>query len=253
MNKNVFLYFVIFTFFLGYAYASDNLDLGVPSGAGQIVDRDGYAFCYSEKHEQPLWVSYKLTKNEVLNKIAKRKNNFRKDPDIKTGSSTLADYRKSGYDRGHLAPAGDMTWSKKAMSESFYLSNMSPQVPGLNRGIWKKLESTVRKWAVSRGSVYVITGPIILPKHRTIGPNKVSIPQSYYKIVVDVARKQAIAFIIPNQKTPKKLFEFSVSIDKIESITGLDFCSKLEDTEENELESKIDLKAWNLDSYKLVI
>ena len=110
------------------SWANDNLDLGTPSRDGQLVDRTGYAFLYSEKHEQPLWVSYKLTKAEVQNKVTKRKDNFRLDPVIKTGSAILADYKGSGYDRGHLAPAGDMAWSKEAMSESFFKISTSTLV-----------------------------------------------------------------------------------------------------------------------------
>ena len=230
------------------AFATDNLDLGTPSQGGQVVDRKGYAFCYSEKHEQALWVSYKLTKGEVIRKVAKRKDNFRADPLIKTGSSSLADYRGSGYDRGHLAPAADMAWSKKAMSESFYLTNMSPQIAGLNRGMWKNLESYVRNWAVDRGSVYVITGPVIRPNYLTIGANKVTVPQWYYKIVVDTARKQAIAFIIPNRKPQKDLSEFAGTIDKVEAVTGLDFCSKLNDYTEDKIESQLNLDQWKFSS-----
>ena len=94
-------------------------------------------------------VSYKLTKAEVQNQVTKRKDNFRLDPVIKTGSAILADYKGSGYDRGHLAPAGDMAWSKKAMSESFFLTNMSPQVPGVHRGMWRILEEQIRTCIIS--------------------------------------------------------------------------------------------------------
>ena len=107
------------------------MDLGKPKSSVklEIVKRVGYALGYSEKYEQPLWVSYKLTKNETQSKVAKRTNRFKSDPKVTTKSASLKDYRKSGYDRGHLAPAGDMAWSKQAMNESFYLSNMSPQLP----------------------------------------------------------------------------------------------------------------------------
>jgi len=154
------------------SWANDNLDLGIPSVEGQLVDRTGYAFLYSERHEQPLWVSYKLTKTEVQNKVAKRTDNFRLDPAIKTGSAILADYKGSGYDHGHLAPAGDMAWSKKAMSDSFFLTNMSPQIPALNRGMWRILEEQIRKWTLKEQELYIITGPIIRPNYKTIGPKK---------------------------------------------------------------------------------
>jgi endonuclease G len=94
--------------------------------------------------------------------ITKRKDNFRSDPKVKTGSAALSDYKGSGYDRGHLAPAADFKWSATAMSESFYMSNMSPQVPGFNRGIWKNIESTVRNWAVENDEIYIVTGPVLI-------------------------------------------------------------------------------------------
>ena len=113
MKSRYFSIFILSLLLIPFSsWANDNLDLGIPSRDGQLVDRTGYAFLYSERHEQPLWVSYKLTKAEVQNKVAKRKDNFRLDPAIKTGSAILADYKGSGYDRGHLAPAGDMAWSK---------------------------------------------------------------------------------------------------------------------------------------------
>jgi len=211
------------------SWANDNLDLGTPSRDGQLVDRTGYAFLYSERHEQPLWVSYKLTKDEVQNKVAKRKDNFRLDPAIKTGSAILADYKGSGYDRGHLAPAGDMAWSKEAMSDSFFLTNMSPQVPALNRGMWRILEEQIRKWARKEQKLYIITGPIIRPNYKIIGPNKVTVPQWYYKIIVDYHQPEikALAFMIPNRKPQKSLQSFVVSIDKLEEVTQLDFLNLL--------------------------
>ena len=243
-----FIVLFILIFIHVSAEATDNLDLGIPSTNGQLVDRIGYAFLYSEKHEQPLWVSYKLTKSEVQNKVAKRKDNFRLDPIIKTGSASIADYKGSGYDRGHLAPAADMSWSKKAMSESFFLTNMSPQVPALNRGMWRILEEQIRKWALKEKELYIITGPIIRPNYKTIGPNKVTVPQWYYKIIVDYLQPEikAIAFMIPNRKPQRSLQNFAVSIDKLEEVTQLDFLSALPKKTQLKLESKLNLSLWKL-------
>ena len=234
------------------SWANDNLDLGTPSRDGQLVDRTGYAFLYSERHEQPLWVSYKLTKAEVQNKVVKRKDNFRLDPVIKTGSAILADYKGSGYDRGHLAPAGDMAWSKKAMSDSFFLTNMSPQVPGLNRGMWRILEEQIRKWTLKEQELYIITGPVIRPNYKTIGPNKVTVPQWYYKIIVDYHQPEikALAFMIPNRKPQKSLQSFAVSIDKLEEVTQLDFLDLLPEKVQVQLESKVNLSPWKLPAAK---
>ena len=226
--------------------------MGIPSTNGQLVDRVGYAFLYSERYEQPLWVSYKITRDEVQNKVAERKDNFRLDPLIKTGSATIADYKSSGYDRGHLAPAADMAWSKQAMSESFFLTNMSPQVPSLNRGMWRVLEEKIRHWVLKEKELYIITGPIIRPGYMTIGPNKVAVPQWYYKIIIDYHQPQikAIAFMIPNQKPQKSLQDFTVNIDKIEEVTQLDFLNFLPNRVQIELESKLDLSLWELTNKK---
>lgn len=139
----------------------DNLALGFPGEADTIVDRVGYALGYIEYHEQAAWVVYKLTRDEVQTKVSKRKNRFKEDPEIPTGSACSADYLRSGYDRGHLAPAADMAFSERTMADSFYYSNMSPQHPKFNRGIWKKLEEQVRHFAVREGEVYVVTGPVL--------------------------------------------------------------------------------------------
>lgn len=159
----------------------DNLALGIPGKADTIVDRPGYALGYIEYHEQPAWVIYKLTREEATTKAAKRTNRFVEDPEIPTGSATAADYRKSGYDRGHLAPAADMAFSARTMADSFFYSNMSPQKPAFNRGIWKDLEEQVRLFAIAEGEIYVVTGQI-LPKEKTItiGPNQVTVPTHYY-------------------------------------------------------------------------
>ena len=234
------------------SWSNDNLDLGIPSCNGQLVDRIGYAFLYSEKHEQPLWVSYKLTKTELHSKITKRKDNFRLDPDIKTGSAILSDYKNSGYDRGHLAPAADMAWSNKAMSDSFFLTNMSPQVPAFNRGIWRILEEQVRKWTLQEQELYIITGPVIQPNYKTIGSSEVTVPQWYYKIIVDYHQPEikALAFMIPNQKTNKSLRKFAISIDEIEKKTQLDFLSLVPQKLQIEIESQVNLSQWNFQSTK---
>lgn len=254
--KFLILYFVLFSYALiadsgriikdRSDIVYDNLTIGYPKTPGIIIDRIGYAFCYSEKYEQPLWVQYKLTKNEVLNRKVKRKNNFRSDPLINTGSAALEDYRRSGYDRGHLAPAGDMVWSKEAMSESFFMSNMSPQVAGFNRGIWKHLESLIRRWAIKYGEIYVITGAIFQDDQRTIGKNKVAVPKFYYKIIfIDGADPKVIGFVFPNEKTKKPIHSFVVSVDQIEAATSLNFLNKLPKDLEQQLESHSFKNLWS--------
>ena len=139
MNKLI-LTIILTTFFFANSGNPFNY-LPSQQGNGQIVHHTNYTLQYNEEHEQASWVAYRLTGQQIQNPSTKRKDNFRSDPKVKTGSASLSDYKGSGYDRGHLAPAADFKWSATAMSESFYMSNMSPQVPSFNRGIWKNMKS----------------------------------------------------------------------------------------------------------------
>ena len=139
----------------------EGLELPAPVEGEQIIEHLGYTLSYNEEAEQPSWVAYELTRDEVLADNAEREDNFREDKAVRTGSATLADYRGSGYDRGHMAPAADFKWSEEAMSGTFYLSNMSPQTGALNRGLWADLEAIVRQMAVDNEKVYVVTGPVL--------------------------------------------------------------------------------------------
>ena len=190
-------------------------------------------------------VAYELTAQEVQG-IVSRSDDFRADPEIITGSATLVDYRGSGYDRGHLAPAADMKWSEEAMSESFYMSNMSPQVPGFNRGIWRSLESRVRSWAVENGAVYVVTGGILSSGLPTIGPDSISVPEYFYKVILDYQEPElkGIGSILPNQGSKSSLKTYAVSIDSVEQRTGIDFFPSLPDDIEDKLEASVDLSLW---------
>lgn len=203
-----------------------------------------YSFVYSEKDEQPFWVKYINTKQSISIKDFKRKNNFREDPLVKTQSASLEDYRNSGFDRGHLCPAGDMSFSEQAMSESFYMSNMSPQNPSFNRGIWKKLENKAREWADIYDSTIIYCGGVLDSIRTSIGPNKVSVPKYYYKVVYCPKIKSSVGFILPNQKCDKNLTEYVVNVDSVEKITHLDFYSNLPlDIQEN-MEKNYNLSLW---------
>lgn len=225
---------------------TDNLSFGIPGKADTIVDRPGFALGYIEQHEQPAWVIYVMTKTEATTKEAKRTDRFRPDPKIPTGSATAADYRRSGYDRGHLAPAADMAFSVQTMADSFFYSNMSPQKPAFNRGIWKELEALVRYFAITEGKIVVVTGPILPSEPQiTIGPNKVTVPTHYYKVVYDLTPPQKmIAFILPNEGSKRSLQDFAVSVDAVEKATGLDFFSKVPKGQQEQLESSFSVKAW---------
>jgi len=177
---------------------------------------------------------------------SERGNNFRPDPSVPDGSAQLSDYNKSGYDRGHLCPAGDMTFNAQAMSETFYLSNMSPQVPAFNRGIWKSLETLVREWAEEDDSIYIVTGGILSESKGIIGIDRVTVPTKFYKVIYDLTgEKKMIAFILPNEKGIKQLSEYVVTVDSVHEVTGIDFFSCLPDTLRNRLEETSDISKWD--------
>ena len=211
---------------------------------GQYVVHKFYSFLYSEKHEQPFWVNYVLTKDMLLNPITKRKDDFRPDPQVTTGSAELVDYVGSGYDRGHLCPAKDMESSVLGMSESFFMSNMSPQHPSLNRGRWKQLEGQVRKWSLEYDSLIVYCGGVLDSISDYIGPNKVAVPEYYYKVVYSVKENKGIAFIMPNKKCELDLTQYAVTIDFVESITHIDFFEDYPAELQEYFESKYDVRHW---------
>jgi len=214
-----------------------------PISKGEIVKHTYYTLAYSEADEQAYWVYYHLTP-ELINGTQTRTDDFRSDPLVNTGSASLADYSGSGYDRGHLCPAADMTLNKTSMSESFYLSNMSPQNPSFNRGIWSKLEDRVRQWVGEYRDLYVVSAGVLTDKIGSIGVNEVTVPKSYYKVIYS-AKNGMIALILPNQGSSQALETFVVSVDEVERQTGIDFFSGLDDKIETQLESSINISKWD--------
>ncbi len=200
----------------------------LPINDEQVIQRTAYTFTYNEAHEQANWVAYILTKSHLGSGV-ERSNKFMPDPLVSSQTATNADYAKSGYDRGHLAPAADMSWSLQVMQESFYFSNMSPQLPGFNRGIWKVLEEKVRDWALLYDTLYVVTGPVLEPGLPTIGPNNVSVPKAYFKALVAPKQHKGIAFLMPHAKSTASILEFSITIDALEELINRDLFFQLPD------------------------
>ena len=215
---------------------------------GEVHDYNGFTLSYKEDYEVSEWGSYVLTREE-LKAVTGRSNKFHEDKKISTGSAVTSDYTGTGYDRGHLAPAADLEWSVESMEDSFLMSNMTPQAPQLNRGIWKKLEEQVRKWADKFGELVVIAGPVLEKEaeaYKAIGKNNVRVPEYFYKVILTEkdGNRIALGFIFPNENCEGDLFDYLVPIDEIEKRTNLDFFSQLDDTEEEALESKIDSSYW---------
>tara|TARA_Y100000588_G_C14170832_1_gene889073 strand:- start:46 stop:765 length:720 start_codon:yes stop_codon:yes gene_type:complete len=215
----------------------------LPSSNGELVTHNYYSISYSEQHEQAEWVFYEIKKERVLGLVS-RTDDFRIDEKISSKSATLFDYRRSGYDRGHLAPAADFSFNITAMSETFYMSNMSPQDPLFNRGIWKNLERLVRNWGAN-SSIYVVTGPIFDDCSLTIGTNNVCVPEYYYKVIYDPLENKMISFVLPNEKGTKKLKEYVCSTDYLETKTNIDFFPILEDKLESYLEAGVNAEHWD--------
>lgn len=226
---------------------SEYLKLGIPGQQGDLVCRKGHLLAHSPQSKTPIWVIEHLTAEKAASDLVPRYNRFSPDPDLKKGErAELADYKGSGYDRGHMAPAADMRWDRQAMKECFYLSNIVPQVgKGMNQGIWKDLEEYVRKWAIERGEVYVFTGPIYDVVFKKIGKNRVAVPSQLYKIIYDPYKAEAIAFIMPNEKLASKdMPNYIVTIRDIESKTGLDFLSNLDSQVQVVIETKRAERLW---------
>lgn len=223
----------------------EHLEIPGTSSEEMIVKHTAYTLLYNERHEQASWVAYTLTSRRTQ-RAAERSNTFVPDPAVSTGTATNSDYSKSGYDKGHLAPAADMSWSQITMKESFFLSNMSPQLPGFNRGIWKRLEEQVRLWAVENDSLCIVTGPVLEEGLPVIGANKVSIPKYYYKVVLDYKKPgiKGIGFILPNAASVKQLIKYAVTIDSVEVFTGIDFYSQLPDDQEKIIEKSLCIPCW---------
>ena len=215
-----------------------HLDKGMPStNSDQFLCRDGYAVGYNYDTKNADWVAYHITA-ESVNITNKRSNAFKEDSEMPDyARSTLADYKGSGYDRGHLAPSATMDFSQESMKQSFLMSNMSPQLPGFNRVGWRVLEEHVRDLANEYNELYVVTGPIYQGNEGTIG-NGVVIPSAFYKVILDPSFDEAIAFIVPHRDvSSSELANFITTIDEVERQTGLDFFAQTPDSIEDNMES----------------
>ncbi len=219
---------------------------------GQVVHHKYYSLSYNEKYEIAEWVAYVLTKKNLKMRNVKRAKRFEEDPKIKTGSAIYYDYSSSGYSRGHLAPAADMAFSKDAMQESFFLSNITPQRQKFNGGIWNELEQNVRNWAWNNNKIFITTGPVINDEiEKFIGKNKVGVPLYFYKAIIDIddPERKSIAFLIPNKMSTRPLLDYVITVDSLENLTGIDFFKDLlADSEEEAIESKANISKWKLDN-----
>lgn len=226
------------------------MELAIPqftkSTKSQVIEHAGYTVSYNEQRRNPNWVAYELTADEV-DGTEPRDSKFIPDPNVIGRQAVDDDYKHSGWDRGHLAPAADMKWSEQAMDESFYLSNISPQNSNLNRGVWKSIEELTRDNAHRYGEILVVTGPVFTDKKGLgyIGENRVLIPNAFYKVLLAYDNGYTgIGFYCENVAGKKKLDTYAKSIDEIEEITGIDFFHQLPDDVEAEVEKAYSWDNW---------
>ena len=211
----------------------------------QIISHTGYTVSYNSQWCIPNWVAYELTAEKIQGEVP-RGDDFVPDPKVKGRTAITNDYKHSGYDRGHMAPAADMKWSKTAMDESFYMSNICPQNRNLNKGDWKELEEQGREWALLYNSIYIVCGPIVDSNYTTIGENRVAIPKAFFKVFLRKMNNEwtAIGFYFENKAGNKDLKTYIRTIDEIEAISNIDFFPLLPDDIENDIESTINISEW---------
>lgn len=223
------------------------LDVVTADGtAEKMLHYTGMLVSYNPLGHLPNWVAWELTGEETAGSFG-RSDRFTKDPDVPSCPSS-DDYLHSGYDRGHMAPAGDMKWSARAMEESFYMTNIAPQVHALNSGSWKNLEEKCRIWARHDSAIVIVCGPVYRQDPiEYISDLRIAVPAEYFKVIIAPysSPPRGIGFIMPNAKVPGGMQACAMSIDEVERITGHDFFHNLPDDLEAAIESQNNFHQWS--------
>ena len=203
---------------------------------------------YNKDRRVPNWVAWHLTAAHLKGSVKRSDASFHEDEEVPMPRAIDSDYVRSGYDRGHMCPAGDNKWSAKAMDESFLFTNVCPQAPQLNRGDWNEMEQACRKWAKENGDIYIVCGPIFYKKRaKTIGKNKVAVPDAFFKVVLTMkGNPKAIGFIYKNGDGNRPKGDYANSVDEVERITGIDFFPALPDKIEKQVEAQCNPDDWNI-------
>ena len=252
--KRISLFLLYFFIINSLCFSQDiNLeDIEIPTiteeRSDRVITHKGYTVSYNYDWKIPNWVAYELTDWEVQGEVP-RYDRFKPDPMVPQGATaTTNDYKHSGYDRGHMAPAADMKWDEQVMKESFYLSNICPQNPNLNGGVWKDLEEQVRDLASQKGKIFVVCGPIVNDISNTIGENKVVVPQAFYKVLLQEENGEihTIGFVYENVSGRKPMSTYAMTVDEVEKLTNIDFFPSLPNKIENKVESEVDFSRWTI-------
>ncbi len=212
---------------------------------GEAVQHDYYRLAYSEAYEQAAWVAYMLWPEQLTYQDRERPF-FVEDPKVSTHSADWRNYRGSGYDRGHLCPAGDMRFSEGAYNQTFYTSNISPQNREFNAGLWNDLELQVRRWCKRYGPLCVITGGILEPGLPVIGEEEVAVPARFFKVVVREGSGgiSVLALLMENRPQGGPLQGYLVPLDQVEALSGIDFFPGLSEARQHELEAAVQAEGW---------
>ena len=229
---------------------NEGLEIPAPlKNSGELIlKRTGYVVSYNAETKLPNWVAWHLTAERCTGNAKRQQKEFHEDEDVPTPRATDWDYYNSRFDRGHMCPAGDNKWSERAMHESFLFTNICPQNPNLNRGDWNEMENQCRKWAKEYGDVYIVCGPILYKgKHKTIGKNKVVVPEAFFKVVLCMnGTPKAIGFIYKNEAGNRPKGDYVNSVDEVERITGIDFFPSLPDKTEQKVEKEANAADWGI-------
>ena len=252
--KRIFLLLLYFSIVNSLCFSQNiNLEgIEIPTiteeRSDRVITHKGYTVSYNYDWKIPNWVAYELTDLEVQGEVP-RYDKFKPDPMVPQGATaTTNDYKHSGYDRGHMAPAADMKWDEQVMKESFYLSNICPQNPNLNGGVWKDLEEQVRDLASQKGKIFVVCGPIVNDISNTIGENKVVVPQAFYKVLLQEENGEihTIGFVYENVSGRKPMSTYAMTVDEVENLTNIDFFPSLPNKIENKVEAEVDFSKWTI-------
>ena len=226
----------------------DSLEIPAPLThvAEQILKRTGYTVSYNKETRLPNWVAWHLTAAHTEGEYKRQHKAFHEDGEVEEPRATDRDYYNSGYDRGHMCPAADNKWSEQAMYESFLFTNMCPQNHNLNSGDWSEMENQCRRWAKEYGDIYIVCGPVLYRgRHKTIGKNKVVVPEAFFKVVLCMnPAPKAIGFIYKNAAGDRPKGDYVNSVDEVERITGIDFFPALPDDVENRIEKEGRWSEW---------
>lgn len=213
----------------------------------QMLNYRGFTVAFNPSKHQPNYTVWTLEPEETDGPYTRKNSNFQPDTNV-SGSATLADYKNSGFDRGHMAPAADMKWSKQAMADCHLLTNMCPQDNRLNAGAWATVEKNSRKWALRHGPLIIVAGPVLSDRlPRTIGRSRIPVPERFFKVILapHATPPMGIAFIMPNSYVEGGAQATVTSIDEVEAITGFNFFHALPDNIEAEVEQQNTLRKWN--------